>query len=47
MDEEKAVPNQTMNFTHRGDAGAVAVFVRRADCTAVSSPDALSHFDFV
>lgn len=44
--EEKAVPNQTVNFTHEEDAGGMAVYVRRADCphwncVAVSSPDSL------
>ena len=29
--EEKAVPNQTMNFTHEEDAGGVGVYVRRAE----------------
>lgn len=44
---EKAVPNQTMNFTHEEDAGGMAVYVRKADyphwnCVVVSSHDSLS-----
>ena len=47
--EEKAVPDQTVDFAEEKDASGMAVYVTRADCSyrscvAVSSPDSPLHW---